>query len=183
LAAGRNGDLNLTGFANARVSFAAFPHQVSQDAVPERRACSVCAEEGSGDKGGAETFALSERLPIDIGKPQPQREFIQRQSQSYPEYDRNTQVPSRIARRQRGETGDHQQKYSPEQMMDMKAAFRDQIMDRQNVIMNDIGECPQEYETDNERNQTAQGNPPSETQFLVMMLQPGKIRLRSHRSQ
>src|SRR5579883_1071038 len=148
-----------------------FSEHVSDDAIPEGRSRGICCKEGGRYECGGQAFPFSKRLPVNVGQTQPHREFIERQSKGYSEDDGNTQMPFGIARRQRGESGDHQQKDSPEQMMDMKSAFGDEIVNRQNLIMNDVRERPQEHETNNEGNQAAQRDLPSQTELPVMMLQ------------
>ena len=89
-------------------------------------------------------------------------------------------MPLRITRCKGRERGDHQQKDSPKQMMDMQAAFRDQVVNGQNLVVDDISQSSQEHETNDERNQSTQCYLPSQTQFLVVMLQPADIYSTSH---
>ena len=78
-------------------------------------------------------------------------------------------MPIWISARKCGETRNHEQENSPEQMVDVKAKSRHEVVDGQEFVVNDIGQSAQEDKNDCERNQRTKRDAPAEAQFSIML--------------
>jgi hypothetical protein len=94
--------------------------------MPERLAEAVEREHGCNERTGLDRFNTFGR-PIDVRKAEPHRELVERQSERDAEDYGDPQVPGRRSCRKRAEAGRHEQHDAPEQMVDMEAAFRDDV--------------------------------------------------------
>src|SRR5690348_14160729 len=78
-------------------------------------------------------------------------------------------MPIRISASKRSETRNHEQENSPEQMMDVKTAFRHEVVERHEFVMYDVSKNAQEDKNDCERNERTKRHAPAEAQFLIML--------------
>src|SRR5438445_13455696 len=112
--------------------------------MPEGHACSVQGQKCSGNECGRQAFALPGRLPVHVCEPQPHCKFIQGQCERNTKQDSYPQMPFWIACGECSEPYKHEQEDAPEKMMNMQSAFRDEIVDRQELIGNNIRKCAEE---------------------------------------
>src|ERR1700733_8597150 len=146
--------------------------EVANDSVPERLAEGVDGEKG-GDHGSGLHALDTFRTPVHVCEAQPHRKLIERQAQSGSEDNRDPEVPRRVTGRERREAGHHQEQHAPEEVVNVQATLRDDVVERATwpqVVMKNRGDQPQDGERGQERDQRTQRHPAAQVETTIVML-------------
>jgi hypothetical protein len=148
--------------------------QLFHNGMPEGLTVRIQREERRDDHGGLDRFDPF-RGPVDIGEAEPEREFVERQREGDAKDDRDAKMPLRRARGERDEAREHEEHDAPEQMVDVQAAFRDQVSERpvrKHVEMNDRRHDAKHQEGNEERDERSDRYAATEIQTTIVMPQP-----------
>src|SRR5438105_1169145 len=103
--------------------------EVAHDGMPERLAEAVDCKNGGRDRRRLQALDAF-RTPVHIRETEPESKLVECQSQRNAKHHGDAEVPGRVSRGKRDESGDHQEQNAPEQMMNVQAAGRDHIPKR-----------------------------------------------------